>query len=207
MYAPIDGEVHLRFLNWLNKYLAIMGIPGLLAIAFLDSAAVPIVGGPDALILVLASLQPERTCLIVLAATVGSVLGCFILYGIGRKGGAKALSRFGTERVMRIERRMQEYGVWAIMASVLAPPPFPTKLVILAAGVLRIGKIRFAVGTFTGRLIRYSLMGYLAVRFGNQAAQVLKKHYPEFFVILIVCILLLVLIRNFRKRPAESRLG
>jgi undecaprenyl-diphosphatase len=205
MYAPIDSEVCLRFLNWLNKYLAIMGIPGLFAIAFLDSAAVPIVGGPDAIILVLASLSPERTCLVVLAATLGSVLGCFILYGIGRKGGAKALSRFGAERVTRIERRMQEYGIWAIMASVLAPPPFPTKLVIIAAGVLRVGKIRFAAGTFIGRLMRYSLMGFLAVRFGNQAAQVLKKHYPEFFVILIVGILLFMVIRNFRKRPAEIR--
>jgi membrane protein YqaA with SNARE-associated domain len=207
MYAPIDREVRLGFLNWLNKFLAIMGIPGLLAVAFLDSAAIPIVGGPDALILVLASLRPEMTGLIVLAATVGSMLGCFVLYGIGLKGGAKALSRFGAERVTRIERRMQEYGIWAIMASVLAPPPFPTKLVILAAGVLRIGKIRLAIGTFIGRLIRYSLMGYLAVRFGNQAAQVLKKHYPEFFVILIIGILLIVVIRNFRKRPAESNPG
>jgi membrane protein YqaA with SNARE-associated domain len=207
MYAPIDREVCLRFLNWHNKYLAIMGIPGLLAVAFLDSAAVPIVGGPDALIVVLASLKPEMTGLIVLAATVGSMLGCLVLYGIGWKGGAKALSRFGTERVTRIEQRMQEYGIWAIMASVLAPPPFPTKLVILAAGVLRIGKIRLAIGTFIGRLIRYSLLGYLALRFGDQAAQVLKKHYPQFFVVLIAGILLLVVIRNFRKRPAESRPG
>jgi membrane protein YqaA with SNARE-associated domain len=207
MYAQIDGEVRLRFLNYLSKYLAIMGIPGLLAVSFIDSAAVPLVGGPDALILVLACLRPERTWLIVLAATIGSMLGCLVLYGIGWKGGEKALSRFGPERVIRIERRMQEYGIWAIMASVLAPPPFPTKLVILAAGVLRIGKIRLAAGTFAGRLIRYSLIGYLAVRFGNQAAQVLKKHYPEFFVILIIGILLLVVIRNFRKRPTESSPG
>jgi membrane protein YqaA with SNARE-associated domain len=202
----IDREVHLRFLNWLSKCLTVMGIPGLLAISFLDSAAVPLVGGPDALILVLASIRPKMVCLIVLAATVGSMLGCLVLYGIGWKGGAKALSRFGPEKVARIERRMQDYGIWAIIVSVLAPPPFPTKLVILAAGVLRIGKIRLAVGTFIGRLLRYSLMGYLAVRFGNQAAQVLKNDSPALFVILIVGILLIVVIRNLRKRSAESSL-
>jgi membrane protein YqaA with SNARE-associated domain len=202
MYAPVDSEVRLHFLNRLGSYLMIMGIPGLLAISFLDSAAFPLVGGPDALIMLLAWQRPNLTWLIVLAATVGSTLGCFVLYGIGRKGGEKALSRFNPERAARIERRMQEYGILAITASVLAPPPFPTKLVILAAGVLRIGKIRFAAGAFTGRLIRYALMGYLAARFGDQAAQVLKKHYLEFFAILLCGILLIIAIRSWKKPSA-----
>jgi membrane protein YqaA with SNARE-associated domain len=199
MYALFNNEVLLRMLNRLSGYLMIMGIPGLLALSFLDSAAFPLVGGPDALIIFLSWQRPEMTALIVLAATVGSMLGCFILYGIGWKGGEKALSRFNPERTVRIERKMQEYGIWAIIASVIAPPPFPTKLVVLAAGVLRIGKIRFAAGAFIGRLIRYSLVGYLAVRFGNQAAQVLKAHYPAFFAILIGGILLIVVIRGWRK--------
>jgi membrane protein YqaA with SNARE-associated domain len=206
MYAPIDSGVCLHFLNRLSQYLAVLGIPGLLAISFLDSAAVPLVGGPDALILILAWKKPEMAWLIVLAATVGSMLGCFVLYGVGWKGGASALSRFTAEKAARIERRMQEYGIWTILAAVLAPPPFPTKLVILAAGVLHIGKIRFAAGIFIGRLIRYSLVGYLAVRFGNQAAQVLKAHYPEFFAVLICSILLIVVIRSLKKRMATSSL-
>jgi membrane protein YqaA with SNARE-associated domain len=179
-----------------------MGIPGLLVLCFLDSAAFPLVGGPDALLLVLAWQRPHLVFLIVLAATIGSMLGCFVLYGIGLKGGQKALARFSPERAARIEKRMQEYGIWAIIVAVLAPPPFPTKLVILAAGVLRIGKIRFAVGTFIGRLIRYSLMGYLAARFGDRAAQVLKEHYPAFSLILIVGILLIIAIRKLRKQSA-----
>jgi membrane protein YqaA with SNARE-associated domain len=206
MYALVDGEVCLRFLDSIHQYPIILGIPGLLAVSFLDSAAVPIVGGPDALLMYLSWRRSDLAFLIVLAATVGSVLGCFVLYGIGRKGGSKALSRFGPEKMARIERRMQEYGVWAVMASVLAPPPFPTKIVILAAGVLQIGKIRFAAGTFIGRLIRYSLMSYLAVRFGDQAAGVLKEHYPAFFGILIGGILLIVLIRSLRKPPAKNNL-
>jgi len=183
-----------------------MGIPGLIAVSFLDSAAVPLVGGPDALIMYLAWRRPEMACLIVLAATVGSMCGCFVLYGIGRKGGSKALSCFNPERVARIERKMQEYGIWMILVSVLAPPPFPTKPVILAAGMLRAGKVRLAAGTFIGRLIRFSLMGYLAVRFGNRAAQILKAHYPATFGILIAGIILMVLIRNLRKRQAVCRL-
>jgi membrane protein YqaA with SNARE-associated domain len=204
MYALFNSEVRLRFLKSLSGYLMIMGIPGLLAVSFLDSAAFPLLGGPDAFIMFLALHRPEMTFWIVLAATIGSALGCFVLYGIGRKGGEKALSRFSPERTARIERKMQEYGIWAIIASVIAPPPFPTKLVILAAGVLRIGKIRFAAGAFIGRLIRYSLVGYLAVRFGNQAMQVLKAHYPTFFAILAGGMLLIVVIRSLRKPSAAG---
>jgi membrane protein YqaA with SNARE-associated domain len=202
MYGRIDSEVRVSFMNRLSKYLMIMGIPGLFAISFLDSAAVPLVGGPDALIMLLAWHRPAMTYLIVLSAALGSTLGCLVLYGIGRKSGEKALSRFNPERIVRIERRMKEYGIWAIIFSVLAPPPFPTKLVVLASGVLRIGKVRFAAGAFIGRLIRYSIMGYLAATFGDQATHVLKEHYPAFFAVLIIGILLAIMIHSMKKRAA-----
>ena len=187
-------------LNRLNSFLVIMGIPGLLAISFLDSAAVPLAGGPDAIILLLAWKRPALTYLIVLAATVGSTLGCLVLYGIGRKGGEKALSRFNPEKIAWVEAKMRKYGLWAIIASVLAPPPFPTKLVVLAAGVLRIGRLRFSAGVFVGRLVRYSLLGFLAARFGDGAARVLKDQYPTISLVIIGCILLIILIRTLRNR-------
>jgi len=187
-------------LKRLSGYLTVMGIPGLLAISFLDSAAVPITGGPDAIILLLAGMRPPLAYLIVLAATIGSTLGCLVLYGIGQKGGEKALSRFNPERIARVEENMRKHGLWAIVASVLAPPPFPTKLVILAAGVLRTDRLRFAAGVFTGRLIRYSLIGYVAARFGDRAAQILKDQYPAMSIILGGCILIALLIRILRSR-------
>lgn len=190
----------MDFLNRINKNLMALGIPGLLAIAFLDSAGVPLVGGPDAVILLLSWHEPAIAPLVVLAATVGSALGCLVLYGIGRKGGEKALSRFNPQRKARVEKMMHEYGIWAIFASVIAPPPFPTKPVILAAGVLRIGKVRFISTVFAGRLVRYSLFSFLAVKFGDQAAQVLKAHYPTIFLSLIGCILLVILVRYLRNR-------
>ena len=187
-------------LKRLSGYLTVMGIPGLLAISFLDSAAIPITGGPDAIILLLAGMRPPLAYLIVLAATIGSTLGCLVLYGIGQKGGEKALSRFNPERIARVEENMRKHGLWAIVASVLAPPPFPTKLVILAAGVLRTDRLRFAAGVFTGRLIRYSLIGYVAARFGDRAAQILKDQYPAMSIILGGCILIALLIRILRSR-------
>jgi membrane protein YqaA with SNARE-associated domain len=178
----------------------VMGIPGLLAISFLDSAAVPLPGGPDAIILLLAWKRPALTYLIALAATLGSTMGCMVLYGIGYKGGEKALSRFNAEKIAFVERSMRKYGPWAILASVLAPPPFPTKLVILAAGVLRTDRLRLCAAVFIGRLIRYSLVGYLAAKYGDSAAQVLKNEYPTISLVLIGLMLLVFLIRSLKRR-------
>lgn len=194
----------MRFLSRLNEYLLFMGIPGLLLISFIDSAAVPLAGGPDAVIILLSWRRPAMTFLIVLAAAVGSTLGCMVLYGIGRKGGERALSRFNPEKVAWIERKMQDYGVWAVFAAVMAPPPFPTKPVILAAGVLQASKLRFAASVFAGRMVRYSLLGYLGAKFGDQSAKIIKAHYPEIFIALLCGILLLVLLRYFRNKRRHS---
>ncbi|MBN2338248.1 MAG: DedA family protein [Acidobacteria bacterium] len=183
----------------MSRYLAVMGIPGLLVISFLDSAAVPLAGGPDAVLMLLSWRRPELLLWIALAATVGSTLGCFVLYGIGRKGGEKALARFDPGKVSRMERRMRDYGVWLVAASVMAPPPFPTKLVILAAGVLGIGKGRFGLSVFTGRFVRYLLVACMAARYGDQAVGVLSRHYPAFSAVLALILVVLFLVRRRRQ--------
>jgi membrane protein YqaA with SNARE-associated domain len=190
----------LGFLVHIKKYLLVMGIPGLLVLALLDSAAVPLAGGPDAVIMLLAWRRPAMTYLIVLAATIGSTIGCMILYGIGRKGGEKALSRIKPEKVAWINSKMQKYGAWAVFAAVLAPPPFPTKPAIIAAGVLGTRKLPFISGVFVGRLIRYSFLGYLGAKFGDKSTQVLKAHYPAIALALLGGILLILLIRMIRKQ-------
>lgn len=193
----------MRFLDRLNQYLVVMGVPGLLAISFLDSAAVPLAGGPDAVVLLLAWQRPALTPLIVAAAAIGSMLGCLVLYGIGQKSGEKALSRFGESKRKWVQEKMDQHGIWAIIGAVMAPPPFPTKLVVLAAGVLQTGKIPFSIAVLAGRLVRYAIVGYLGAHLGSQAAKVLKSNYPLISLILIGLLLLvyiLRLIRNWRRQ-------
>lgn len=175
-----------------------MGIPGLFFIAFIDSAIAPLVGGPDLLVIGLAMNKPAMTLYVVLAATIGSALGCLVPYGIGRKGGKKALSRFKPETISRVESYMKKWGAWTIVVAALAPPPFPTKVVVLAAGVLRTTRVQFILSIIAGRFIRYSILGYLAAHFGKNAAQLLKGYYPMISLAVIGLIILIILIRNLR---------
>ena len=197
----------MNVLSRLNDYLLFLGIPGLFAISFIDSAAVPLAGGPDAVILLLSWQKPSMVLLISLAATLGSTLGCLALYGIGFKGGEKALSRFSSRKREWVERKMQDYGIWIIIAAVIAPPPFPTKLFILAAGVLRTSKIHLIAGVCIGRLLRYSALGYLGAVFGDDAAGIIREHYPVLSLALVAGLLLVVWIRVLRNRRSQRSGG
>ena len=83
----------------------------------------------------------------------------------------------------------------------IAPPPFPTKSIVLAAGAFNLKLRTFVLGGLTGRLLRYGLEGYLGARLGQQAAQVLKAQYPLVSVGLIGAVVILVLVRRFRPSP------
>lgn len=179
-----------------------MGIPGLFVVSLIDSAVAPFAGGPDALVILLAWRQPALTYLIVLAATAGSTLGCLFLYGVGKKGGKKALSRFKPEKIAWVENYMNKRGFWTILASVLIPPPFPTKLVVIAAGVFQTSKPQFIMGILLGRLGRYAILGCLAAHFGSNTIQVLKGYFPAISLVLIGLVLLVILIRSLRTERA-----
>ncbi len=195
-------------LQRLGKYLLLWGLPGLLAIAFVDSAAVPTIGGTDAVVLLLAWRRPVQILLIIIAATVGSTLGSLVLYKVGSAGGEMALSRFSPERRAWVKRKLDRNAFSAVLAAVAAPPPFPTKLVILAAGAFHVRKLRFTNGVLAGRLLRYSVVAFLGARLGDQAADVIKAHYPTMALILAVLLILWLLyiwFRSLKKSVATEK--
>jgi len=184
-------------LQRLNGFLLLWGIPGLLGIAFIDSAGATLVGGPDVVVLFLACQRPLDIVLIILAAAIGSTLGSLILYHIARAGGEMALSRFSPDKRAWVKQKLDHNAFTAVAAAVAAPPPFPTKLVILAAGAFKVNQIRFANGVLAGRLLRYALLAYLGAHFGKEAAGVIKQHYPVFLVVLVAVVIAGVLVRHF----------
>ncbi|KAF0239166.1 MAG: hypothetical protein FD167_4390, partial [bacterium] len=83
-------EALTTFSQWLSAY----GILGMFVIAFLDSAFVPIPSGPDILFIKLAidSYQfPLKIAQLVLASSIGSTIGCTLLYLVAKRGGEKVL--------------------------------------------------------------------------------------------------------------------
>lgn len=198
----------MNFIQRLSQYLLVLGIPGLFFVVLLDSVAIPMPGGPDALVVLLSWQRPAFFLWIGLVAAIGSTIGCLILYKIGHAGGPLAVSRISPKRQEWIKRKIEDHHFLAIFLAVLVPPPFPTKAIILAAGVLRFPVVSFGMAVLLGRFVRYVAIGYLAARFGDQTARVISSHYPAILLVLAGILVLFLLgrrlFRSTEKQPASN---
>jgi membrane protein YqaA with SNARE-associated domain len=186
-----------------NQLLA-LGIPGLFLISFLDSAGVPLPGGVDLVVMLLSWQRPSLFVVIALAAALGSTVGCLVLYRIARTGGNAMMSRFSAGTQEWVKEKVRRNDALAVLVAMLGPPPFPTKLFILVAGVVRMDWRRFTVAVFAGRLVRFLGEAYLAVRLGDRAAETLKEHYPTIAIALAAAVLLVFLVRRLAGRGATA---
>jgi membrane protein YqaA with SNARE-associated domain len=186
-------------LNSISQYLIAYGPFGLFAIALLDSALIPMAGGPDAVMMLLSAARPSWMIFYAASATLGSVIGCVILYYISAKAGRRALARFSEAKQARVKDLIDRYDVLSVLVASLLPPPFPFKLFVVTAGVFRLNVWRFAAAIAVGRAFRYLLEGYFAAHYGEHAKDILAKYYPAIGIGLAVLIVLIFVGRSFLK--------
>src|ERR671913_1692656 len=187
-------------LDSVSQFLVAFGPLGLFAIALLDSALIPLPGGPDAVMILLSTERPAWMPVYALAATAGSVIGCVILYRISRRAGRSALERFPPEKQARVKELVDRYDVLSVLVASVLPPPFPFKLFVITAGVFRLSLLRFALAVAVGRAFRFFLEGFLAVRYGERAKDLLAENYPAVGLGVAVLIVAVFVIRNLLKR-------
>src|SRR4029077_999821 len=134
----------------------------------------------DLLLMTFAINQPSDTLKFAALTTLGSVIGCALLYAVGRKGGHTFLHKtFSSERLARVESWYQRHGVLAVIVPSLLPPPFPFKIFVLSAGTFGISWPQFLTAVTIGRGIRYLTGGILAVSWGPAAIQFVQKNYGK----------------------------
>src|SRR5256714_11786722 len=139
---------------------------------------IPMPGGVDAMLLLLATARPSWMLIYVAAATIGSTAGCVGLYKISEKAGHRALAKFSESKQKRVKDLIERYDVLSVLVASLLPPPFPFKLFVVSAGVFRLSVLRMAIAIAIGRAFRYFLEGYLAARYGDHAKEWLARYYP-----------------------------
>lgn len=188
----------------IKEQLLAFGLPGLFVIAFLDSAGVPLPGGVDLVVMLLSWQSPSLFVLVALVASIGSAAGCWVLYRLARVGGDAMLARFPKEKQEWVTEKVRRNDILAVSVAMLGPPPFPTKLFILVAGVVRMDWRRFVAAVFFGRLVRYLGEAYLAVRLGDQAMATLQQHYPTIALALAVGVVVFLLGRRLMRKSAPA---
>ena len=178
-----------RLVESVSAFAAGLGAPGLVLVAFLDSSFLSLPEVTDILIVVLVIKRPELWISHALFATVGSVLGCYALYLVGRKGGEVVLRRrFKAHNVERGLELFRRYGLLAVVIPSILPPPMPFKIFVLLAGVANVRPLTFIVAATIGRGFRYGGEALLAYWYGEQASQFIRHNLALVSVWLAVAI-------------------
>src|SRR5271163_707941 len=206
------GGVAGNLSGWKQKIVAFagaLGAPGLFLISFLDSSVLTFPVINDLLLIDLSIQHPGRMPLYAGMAAVGSVLGCVLLYFIARAGGEAFFKKKAGARGETIRHWVERNGFGGMLVAALLPPPTPFKIFVFAAGVFEVPLWSFTSAVLLARVFRYFGMGYLAVRFGEQAMPYLAAHKWEtgLAVVALVAVsygLSRVLLRNKTEGAAQG---
>ena len=136
----------------------------------IDSSIIPLPlpGSTDLLVLLLAANQ-GNPWLLTAAAISGSMIGGYLTWSAGKKGGEAMLHRYVPPRLLEpISRWVKRNGVLTVFLAAVMPPPVPLMPFLLSAGALGVPRNRFLIGFAVARTLRYSLIAWLGVTYGRR---------------------------------------
>jgi membrane protein DedA with SNARE-associated domain len=144
--------------EWIIDVIDTLGYAGLAALMLLECVFPPI---PSEAILPFVGFGVAEGRfsfpLVLLAATLGSLLGNLLLYGAARRGGLAVVARHGQrvgatpERLLALERWFERWGATTVLAC--RAIPLVRSTVSLPAGLARYPLPRFVVLTTIGSAI------------------------------------------------------
>ncbi len=199
--APCLEDGLLALLNgFVTDLIAQYGYLAIFVLMVLESACVPIpsevtmlFGGALVTATFLAPDQQLELWAVVAAGTVGNLVGSWLAYWAGYKGGRPLIDRWGRyllirpHEVDRAHEWFERYGEFATFGGRLLP--VIRTFISLPAGVVRMPFWRFTFYTVIGCLPWCLLLAWLGARLGERWEEV--EHLLRPFAWIIVALLVL----------------
>ncbi|HEY0758864.1 MAG TPA: VTT domain-containing protein [Acidisarcina sp.] len=187
-----------------------LGIWGMGAIALIDSSSIPVPMDP----IVALYVWNDRPHLVLycLLAAAGSAVGGLLPFFLGRAGGEIfLLKRIDRVRYEKLRDRFERQEFFAVLIPSMLPPPTPWKLFVFGAGVFEMRTFNFMLAVFLGRLIRFSALALLTIRYGprvvNVVGDVARQHAVALLTGLgvVLVVLAVIAIRKSLSKRAGGR--
>jgi membrane protein DedA with SNARE-associated domain len=175
----------------LFNFFARLGLWGILLLAALDSSFLVAPFGNDLLLVGLVSSHRHigYTILCVVVASIGSILGVFIIDLIMRKAGEEGLSHFvKPKQLKKLKKKIDKHAGLAMFLAALIPPPFPFTAAVMTASALQAPRKKLFLTVFAGRLLRFGIEGILAIFFGKQVLEIMNSKAIEYLVYGLIAI-------------------
>jgi membrane protein YqaA with SNARE-associated domain len=194
-----------RYTVFLWALLKPLGAWGVLVVAAIDGA---FLGLPvDAIVAGYIYQDRPRFLLYALMASTGSTLGSIVIYVIGYKGGEELLrKRISAMRFEKIHAAFDKHPFWSLMLPAMLPPPTPFKVFALAAAVSEMGFGRFLLAIFSGRMVRFLVLGLLTIKFGPDVVHVFGALIREhLYLVMLIAATGIVAWLMHRMREGKAR--
>lgn len=152
-------------IHWILHF----GVAGVFVVALLDAAPIPlpIPGSTDILILLLAA-HGEWPWLLAPVAIAGSLIGGYLTWSAGKRGGEAMLDRYVPPRFrQRIRTWVKRHGILSVCVAAMLPPPIPLMPFLLAAGVLGVKRRQVFIALGIARTVRYGTEAVLGMFYGR----------------------------------------
>lgn len=203
--SPKNG-ILLKISVWLAA-LKTLGTWGVLVLALVDSATIPI--PLDALVAGYVYGNPHKAWLYCLAGALGGALGSLLPFALGRAGGELfLLKRMDPAKMRRIRDRFEKQEFLALMIPAMLPPPAPFKLFVFSAGVFEMRIRAFLLAIISGRLVRFGILSILTIKFGPQIVAQTKELIKNHMVLTAAAVMALAvavyLVFRLMKQPMQE---
>lgn len=188
------SQAIILFGSWAQSifsFFSSLGVFGLLFLGALDSSFLVMPFGNDLLLIALVTENPTfpRAVVYALTASVGSLIGVFIVDVLMRKAGEEGLEHFVKPKQMQtIKARIEDRAGWGVFLSTLLPPPFPFTAVVMTFSALQYSRKKLLLTVFSGRLVRFMIEAVLAIFFGKKLLAYINSKVIEYFVYAIIAI-------------------
>ncbi len=156
-------------------------------VAFIESSVFPI--PPDLLMIPMIIARPNRAFLIAAVATVSSVMGGMLGYGIGmfafESVGQPILESLGkADSMAEFSTRFNDMGFWAVLIAGLTP--FPYKVITIMSGWTAMPVMTFLVTSILARALRFFIIATLLWKFGEPIRDFIEKRLGLMFILFCV---------------------
>lgn len=173
------------------RFFRRLGVFGLFLMGVLDSSFLILPFGND--LLLIAFISSDRTgptwLVYVLVSALGSMLGVFIVDLLMRKAGEKGLEHFvSPRRIERLKNKFENKAGITLFLATLIPPPFPFTPAVMTFSALQLPRKKLLGIVFLGRLLRFGVVGVLALYFGRQLIAYINSDVLAYFVYALIAI-------------------
>jgi len=193
-------KVIRRMYDWVLHWAETpSGAPALFLLAVAESSFFPI--PPDVLLIALCIAVPTRSFRFAMIASVGSVLGGVIGYGIGiglwdllAQYFYQYVPGFTEQTFNYVQHLFATYDFWTVFTAGFTPIPY--KVITIGAGVFEINFAIFLLASAIGRSLRFVLVAWLIYKYGPSMREFIEKYFNILtFAVLAILILCAVIIK------------